>query len=142
MDGLIQRAFADDVCFPESLKTWIIGDGYFSNPRDVDPYFTGRYIGGYYMGTDVGYLRFIFYAGVLGLAAMTSVICKAFQIGWKRFPRQREVFLLLLLLNLIIWLKVSTELFVVFALFLMIDKEEDDVYEQRVHLCNNQEIPK
>ena len=128
--------------FPESLKTWIIGDGYFSNPRDVDPYFTGRYIGGYYMGTDVGYLRFIFYAGVLGLAAMTSVICKAFQIGWKRFPRQREVFLLLLLLNLIIWLKVSTELFMVFALFLMIDKEEDEAYGQRVHPHENQEITK
>lgn len=128
--------------FPESLKTWIIGDGYFSNSRDVDPYFTGRYIGGYYMGTDVGYLRFIFYAGVLGLAAMTSVICKAFQIGWKRFPRQREVFLLLLLLNLIIWLKVSTELFMVFALFLMIDKEEDEAYGQRVHPYENQEITK
>ena len=117
--------------FPESLKTWIIGDGYFSNPRDVDPYFTGRYIGGYYMGTDVGYLRFIFYAGLLGLMGMTGVICKASLICQKRFPGQKELFLLILLLNFIIWFKVSTELFVVFAPFLMIDQDEKMAYGQQ-----------
>ena len=50
--------------FPENLKTWIIGDGYFSNPIHIDPYFTGKIIDGFYMGTDVGYLRFIFYFGL------------------------------------------------------------------------------
>jgi hypothetical protein len=43
--------------FPASIKTWIIGDGYWSNP-------TGK---GYYMQTDVGYLRLIYYFGCIGL---------------------------------------------------------------------------
>lgn len=47
--------------FPDNLKTWIIGDGYFNGPEDSDPYYTGEIWDiGYYKGTDVGYLRFIF----------------------------------------------------------------------------------
>ena len=55
--------------FPDNLKTWLIGDGYFSNPYNIDPYFTGRFVGGYYMSTDVGYLRFIFYSGLVGIGS-------------------------------------------------------------------------
>jgi hypothetical protein len=44
--------------YPDKVKTWLIGDGYFFNPNNQDLY---------YMGTDVGYLRLIFYFGVIGL---------------------------------------------------------------------------
>lgn len=118
--------------FPENLKTWIIGDGYFSNPIHIDPYFTGKIIGGFYMGTDVGYLRFIFYFGLLGLIAFTILFCKATQICWNRFPNQKDLFTLLLLANFIIWFKVSTDLFPAFAIFLMVDKEENDACEKRI----------
>lgn len=43
--------------FPDSAKTWLIGDGLFFDRR-----------GYYYMHTDVGYLRIIFDIGLLGLA--------------------------------------------------------------------------
>ena len=55
--------------FPDNLKTWFIGDGYFDNPYYADPYYTGPKWGGFYKGTDVGYLRFIFYFGLMGLIA-------------------------------------------------------------------------
>lgn len=42
--------------FPDSMKTWIFGDGIFSNPDKS-----------YYMNTDVGYLRLIFFFGTVGL---------------------------------------------------------------------------
>lgn len=41
---------------PDNLKTWLIGDARYDDPK-----------GGYYMQTDVGYLRVIWYGGVIGL---------------------------------------------------------------------------
>ncbi|MET3035629.1 hypothetical protein ABXT08_05985 [Chryseobacterium sp. NRRL B-14859] len=40
--------------FPDSLKTWIIGDGRMEMPD-----------GSYYMHSDVGYVRMIFYFGII-----------------------------------------------------------------------------
>lgn len=120
------------VVFPETLKTWIIGDGYIVNPKNIDPYFTGKMTRGYYMGTDIGYLRFIFYFGLTGLIAFSAVIYKAFRICYNRFTNYRALFVMLLLINFIVWFKVSTDIFMVFALFLMVDKEENDAYEKRI----------
>lgn len=47
--------------FPDNVKTWLIGDGLF-NVTD-----------GYYMDTDVGYLRLIYYFGLIGMAAFFMV---------------------------------------------------------------------
>lgn len=112
--------------FPETLKTWFIGDGYFSNPTDVDPYFIGKEIGGYYMGTDVGYLRFIFYFGLGGLFAMCMVIYKAGNFCMNNLSHYKAMFVLLLLVNYIVWFKVSTDIFLVFALFLMVARSEEE----------------
>ena len=101
--------------FPDNLKTWVMGDGYFSNPYRIDPYFTGDYIVGYYMGTDAGYLRFIFYSGLIGLAAITAVVWKACLICRHRFEAQKELFGLFLLVNLLVWFKVSTDIFLNFC---------------------------
>ncbi|GEM_PF-3420980 len=40
--------------FPKTLKTWVIGDGRMQNPN-----------GSYYMGSDIGYVRMIFYFGII-----------------------------------------------------------------------------
>lgn len=45
--------------YPETIKTWLIGDGLWNNPNGA----------GYYMHTDVGYLRLIYYFGLTGLMA-------------------------------------------------------------------------
>lgn len=120
--------------FPDNLKTWIIGDGYFSNPRDVDPLFTGKEIGGYYMGTDVGYLRFIFYFGIVGLIAMMIFVYKAEAYCIKNLTKYKLMFVLLLLANFIIWFKVSTDIFLVFALFLMIREEEQKQFDEEISI--------
>ena len=107
--------------FPETLKTWLVGDGYFANPVFTDPYFTGRVVAGFYMGTDVGYLRYIYYFGIIGLIAISAVFCKSAQICISRFSDYKSLFLLLLFVNFIVWFKVSTDLFPAFAAFLLID---------------------
>lgn len=113
--------------FPDNLKTWLIGDGYFSNPRDTDPYYIGQMSGGYYMGTDVGYLRFTFYFGVFGTLAFCYFMYQAYLTCADRFPSMKMLFLLILAINYIVWFKVSTDLFLVFALFICIEKQTDPV---------------
>lgn len=118
--------------FPDNLKTWLIGDGYIENPIKTDPYYTGEIIDGFYMGTDVGYLRFIFYFGLLGLFAFIYFFITLTSNSIKKFPSQGVLFLLFLAVNLIGWFKVSTDIFLVFAPFLLISKEENQVAEQRL----------
>lgn len=120
----------DMFIFPDNWKTWIIGDGYFNS---IDPYYVSRrdFKYGYYMGTDVGYLRFIYYFGVIGLAAFSWFFCAVTAVCRKRFPRYAMFFGFLLLLNFLVWFKVSTDIFVVFAPFLCLAPEflEDRVEE-------------
>ena len=96
--------------YPETFKTWIIGDGYFMNPTKP----------GFYMGTDVGFLRFIFYCGLIGLSAFSIFFMYISAACYKRFPQERNLFLLLLILVFVIWAKVSTDIFLVYALFMCI----------------------
>ena len=112
--------------FPETFKTWLIGDGYFSSPRDVDPMFIGKIVGGYYMGTDVGYLRFIFYFGLVGLVAMSTVLCRAAFICSHKYKAAEVLFFLLLCINFIVWFKVATDIFLVFAPFLVADRNKEE----------------
>lgn len=107
------------VRWPESLKTWIIGDGYMENPTQ-DMNYLGPIVRGYYMGTDIGYLRFIFYFGIPGLALMLSMFLKATQTCIKYIPQSSLLFLFLLTANLICWIKVSSDIIMVFCPFLIL----------------------
>lgn len=112
------------IVFPDNLKTWTVGDGLFNNPLDSDPYYIGKGVGDYYMSTDIGYLRFIFYFGIIGLTAFVLYFVKITQICARRFPKHKELFVLLLVLNFIIWFKVATDIFLVFSFFLLPREEE------------------
>lgn len=112
--------------FPDNLKTWIIGDGYFDDPSFTDdPYYTGPNWGGYYQGTDVGYLRFIFYFGLMGLMSFSFFMCKVAKVCMNRFTSYRSLFFVILLLNFAVWFKVSSDIFLVFALFLCVTEEQE-----------------
>ena len=113
--------------FPDNAKTWLIGDGYMENPYG-DPYYVGPQWHGYYMGTDVGYLRFIFYFGIFGLLTFMYFIYKAARICMTRFHEHEILFLFVLAVNFVVWLKVSTDIFLVFALFLCISGEDEEKY--------------
>lgn len=129
------RLFKVMYVFPDNLKTWIIGDGYFNNPK-YDPYYTGKLTGGYYMGTDAGYLRFIFYFGLTGLFAFIFFLYKTSATCIHKFPKYKNMFLMLLCTNFIVWFKVSTDIFLVFALFLCINKDDNEEYEQKIVLLD------
>ena len=108
---------------PESLKTWIIGDGYFVDPTK----------GGFYMRTDVGYLRFIYYCGLIGLSVFIIFFIYLSLACYKRFPRERNLFILLLILELMIWAKVATDIFLVYALFMSIPMVQQQMNNQRMN---------
>ena len=118
------------VVWPDNLKTWIIGDGYLNNPSDkslatYDPYFVGKFHG-YYMGTDIGYLRYIFYFGLIGLITFSIFFIKACEMLIRKFPAFKWMFIIVLAVNFIQWFKVSTDLFVVFAPFLCLAFQESE----------------
>ena len=82
------------------------------------------------MGTDVGYLRFIFYFGIFGLLAFITFFITITKNCIKQFPTRRALFILILAVNLIGWFKVSTDIFLAFAPFLLICREDDRELEQ------------
>lgn len=111
---------------PHDLKTWIIGDGYFVNPFFTNPDWIGNHKWTYYMGTDVGYLRFIHYFGLIGLSCFVVFIIYCTKTCVNKFPKKRVLFLLIMCMNFIIWAKVATDLFCVFALFLAMDNKSSN----------------
>lgn len=76
--------------FPETIQTWIIGDGYWANP----------YGAGYYMSTDVGYLRLIYYFGLLGLFVYLLMQLTIIKNSFEQKLLIYTIFLYLLILNL------------------------------------------
>ncbi len=123
---------SDMFVFPDNLKTWLIGDGYFDSPYDTDPYYTGRNYPGFYMDTDVGYCRFLFYFGILGTIAFICFMFRAALSCIRRFPKDNNIFIMILLMNYIVWFKVASDLFLIFALFLCISVSDTEV---KTELC-------
>jgi hypothetical protein len=117
------------VVWPDNFRTWLIGDGYFENPMN-DFYYDGP-LYNYYMGTDVGYCRFIFYFGLLGLVTFSAFFVVAAFLCTQNNPKYAIVFWLILLMNFIVWVKVSSDLFSVFALFLFV-QEKNECYSNEV----------
>ena len=105
------------VVWPEELRTWVIGDGYLENQRNDRNYIGDATTAGYYMGTDIGYLRFLFYFGIIGLLAISAVMVYAGIIGCKAFPDHILLFVMGIVANFVVWLKVATDLFPVLSLF-------------------------
>lgn len=112
--------------WPDNAKTWIIGDGYFNNPVNVDPYYTSEITEGFYKNTDVGYLRFIYYFGVIGLLLFSFYFIEVGRTCMHKFPKWKVMFFLLLILNFAVWTKVSTDIFLAFAPFLCFEDNNDN----------------
>lgn len=109
---------------PDNMETWLIGDGYFSNPA-YDMNYLGDITEGYYMGTDVGYLRFIFFFGLIGLLLFSIFIIYCGARCMHIFPDSRFLFFIFTLFNFIIWAKVATDCFFILILFLCLAYVDD-----------------
>lgn len=121
------------VVFPDNMKTWLIGDGYGANPTENDPYYIGKEYHGFYMGTDIGYLRFIFFFGIFGMFSMISLFICFWRTCYNRFGnRLKGIFTMLLILNLIIWFKATSDLLPIFAILLCISGTDQNEYESRM----------
>lgn len=106
------------VVWPDNLKTWIIGDGWFDNPENP---------GSFYKYTDVGYLRFIFYCGTLGLTAFILFFVYCTYVLIKKWREETWLFLLMLILVLLVWIKISTDIFCMYALLLLLDSKDNSI---------------
>ena len=116
---------ADQFIWPDNAWTWIIGDGYIASTT-IDPYYIGKAWTGFYKGTDVGYSRFLFYFGLIGLVIFSLFFVKVCQVCANRIKEYKYMFVIFLLINFIVWFKVSTDIFVVFAPFLCLSALKDE----------------
>lgn len=117
--------------FPDNIRGWLIGDGYFGDTNIIDPYYVGPTWYGFYKGTDAGYSRFLFYFGLVGLIAFSAFFVKVCQVCMRALPQYKYMFLAILCLNFLIWIKVSTDIFIVFAPFLCLLSENRMDCEQK-----------
>lgn len=99
--------------FPEHTKTYIIGDGqYYMEP--------GNASSGYYMGTDVGYLRLLFYFGLFGMVSYFVLQYLAMRNVMKlnnSFKEIKQLFGIVFFYCLILNIKGFGDLFYLTALF-------------------------
>lgn len=102
---------------PDNTKTWLIGDGYFADPNDPALF---------YMGTDMGYIRFIFYCGVTGLAVFLAYFICCTYVLCKREKGLKLFFLCLFAIQLTVWVKIPTDIFCFYALLLLADGLENE----------------
>lgn len=120
------------IIFPDNEKTWVIGDAYFDNPYGSSNYIGDTpSVGNFYMGTDIGYLRFIFYFGLVGLLAFSLFIAFSSRVASNTIGNN-TLPVLLLTLNYIIWLKVSTDIFVVFALLICLGSNTSNTEDELI----------
>lgn len=100
--------------WPEDTKTWIIGSGIF---------------GGWFYGTDIGYCRFTLYCGLIGFGIFSYFFIYNAILVSRKFPGTNFLALMLMALTFVIWIKVSTDIFMVYALLFCVDAVAEDDFE-------------
>ena len=60
--------FSDMLVLPDNVTTWMIGDGCWVNPV----------VEGNYIASDIGYIRLLFYSGLLGSLLLYSWLLCAY----------------------------------------------------------------
>lgn len=96
--------------WPSDPKGWLLGYGQFDN---------------FIYSTDIGYCRFVLYCGLLGFSLFCLFfIYNAIQADLK-FKEGWLLFMVLLALPFIIWLKVATDIFFIYALLMCVEPDEE-----------------
>lgn len=87
--------------WPTDSRTWAIGSGIF---------------GDFAFGTDIGYCRFVLYVGLIGLSLFSLFFLYNGLSVARLFTNADYLALLLIALTFVVWLKVATDIFFIFAL--------------------------
>lgn len=93
--------------WPTDLQGWIIGYGIFED---------------WFFGTDIGYCRFVLYSGLCGLTIFSIFFIYQLLSFCKAIPNYRLLFILLLIIVFVVWIKVSTDIYYVVALCYWLDE--------------------
>lgn len=97
--------------WPSDTKTWIIGSGIY---------------GSWAYGTDIGYCRLILYSGLAGFVVFAmSFVYYAYYFA-RKYPRYVWLFVGYLAMTFIVWVKVSTDIMMIYAFFFWFTAEESD----------------
>lgn len=97
--------------YPDNLKTWILGDGRFTAEDGIH----------YYKGTDVGYLRILFFMGIFGLLVMyfqkIYLLYTTIKLKNYKLLQYKHLIYFLFLLTLILNFKGFTDLDIIIFIF-------------------------
>ena len=102
--------------WPHDTQTWLIGSGLFLSRSSDFTYFS-----------DIGYCRFIFYSGLIGITVFGLYFIYNSIYFAIRYPRYRYIFLLMIVVTFVVWAKVATDIFQFYALFYVFT-DEDELY--------------
>ena len=118
--GEFQTSSTDELStmwvWPQDTQTWVIGSGLFLSKSSDFTYFS-----------DIGYCRFIFYSGLIGFTVFGLYFVYNAIYFAIRYPRYRYIFLLMIVVTFVIWAKVATDIFQLYALFYAFT-DEDELY--------------
>lgn len=116
--GEFQTSSTDELStmwvWPQDTQTWVIGSGLFLSKSSDFTYFS-----------DIGYCRFIFYSGLIGITVFGLYFIYNSIYFAIRYPRYRYIFLLMIVVTFVIWTKVATDIFQLYALFYAFTDEEE-----------------
>jgi hypothetical protein len=89
------KDLATMIIFPNHMSTWLFGDGYFST-KVVDDVFN-------YMGTDIGYLRILFYIGLVGSLFLYSwFLIVAYVCMSRKYYKSYRIFFLAFFISIFV----------------------------------------
>lgn len=95
--------------WPTNVRDWIIGTGWF---------------GFFVYSTDIGYCRFVLYCGLVGLALFSAFFIYDASVVWRKFRDFKFMAFLLIAITFIIWIKVATDIFWIYALLFCLPDEK------------------
>ncbi|MBP5559033.1 MAG: hypothetical protein J6X71_04630 [Bacteroidales bacterium] len=93
--------------WPTDTRGWTIGYGLFDN---------------WVFNTDIGFCRFILYSGIIGISLFSLFFIYNGLSLYGRFSDMSLLPLFLIAMTFIIWLKVATDIFFVYALLYFIEQ--------------------
>lgn len=95
--------------WPTDTRSWIIGKGLFDD---------------WAFGSDIGYCRFTLYCGLIGLGLFSLFFLYNGYSFIHRYPHFILLGILLIAMTFIIWVKVATDIFFIYALLFWLPVEE------------------
>lgn len=98
--------------WPQDTKTWIIGSGLFSN---------------FVYSTDIGYCRFILYCGLIGFSIYAFFFIYNPYVFARQYTSYRYMFFAFFVLSFVIWFKVATDIFIIYAMLYCLSAKDEVV---------------